>query len=212
MRTILCFGDSNTWGHNPVDMTRLPYATRWPTVLQERLGSDYLVIPEGLNGRTTVFDDPLVPYRSGVEYLPMLLETHAPIDLVVIMLGTNDVKAYFGASAQQIGIAMERLATTVIRSDSGPEERSPQLLIVAPVPLSPFDEQMLPHFAPEEEAIAKSRALAPEYRRVAREFGVEFFDAALAVGSAGVDGVHLDEEGHRKLGEAVADWILNIIG
>ena len=207
MRSILCFGDSNTWGHNPVDMTRLPYEDRWPTALQKRLGAQYLVIPEGLNGRTTVFDDPLAAHRSGIAFLPVVLESHVPIDLVVIMLGTNDVKAYFGASAEQSALGLRRLVLTVLGSEAGPEGRAPQLLIVAPVPLSSFDEQMLPHFAPQEEAIAKSKALAPAYRRIAEEFGVDFFDAASVVSSAGVDGVHLDEVGHRKLGEGLADWI-----
>lgn len=208
MRSILCFGDSNTWGHNPADMTRLPYETRWPTVFQKRLGSEYLVIPEGLNGRTTVFEDPLAPHRSGVAFLPMVLESHAPIDLVLFLLGTNDVKRYFGVSAEQSALGMRRLVMTTLGSESGPEGRAPRVLVVAPVPLSPFDEQMLPHFAPEEESIAKSHALASAYRRVAEEFGVAFFDAASAVPSAGADGVHLDEEGHRRLGEALADWVL----
>jgi lysophospholipase L1-like esterase len=207
VRSILCFGDSNTWGHNPEDMTRLPYWGRWPTVLQKRLGAEHLVIPEGLNGRTTVFDDPLAPHRSGIAFLPMVLESHAPLDLVLIMLGTNDVKRYFGVSAEQSALGLRLLVMTVLGSEAGPDGRAPQLLVVAPVPLSSFDEQMLPHFAPEEEAIEKSRALAPAYRRVAEELGVLFFDAGSMVSSAGVDGVHLDEEGHRRLGEGLGDWI-----
>ena len=207
VRTLLCYGDSNTWGHNPLDMTRLPYEVRWPTVLQKRLGSQYLVIPEGLNGRTTVFDDPLAPHRSGIAFLPMVLESHAPIDLVILMLGTNDVKSYFGASGEQSALGLRRLVMAVLGSEAGPEGRAPELLVVAPVPLSPFDEQMLPHFAPEEEAIAKSQDLASAYRPVAEEFGVSFFDAASVVPAAGIDGVHLDEKGHFKLGEALGNWV-----
>lgn len=165
-------------------MTRLPYERRWPTVLQKRLGTEYLVIAEGLNGRTTVFDDPLVPHRSGIAYLPMVLESHTPIDRVLIMLGTNDVKRYFGVSAEQSALGLRRLIMTVLASEAGREDRAPQLLIVGPVPLSSLDEQMLPYFAPEEDAISKSRAPAPAYRKVA-------------------------EEGHRKLGEAPADWVLS---
>lgn len=206
-RTILCFGDSNTWGHNPANMRRIAYEKRWPTVLQERLGKGYLVIPEGLNGRTTVFEDPLAPHRSGIAFLPMVLETHAPIDLVVLMLGTNDVKHYFGASAEQSALGLRRLVMTVLGSEAGPEGGAPELLVLASVPLSAFDREMLPHFAPEEEAIAKSKALASAYRGVAEEFGLWFFDAGSVVAAAGVDGVHLDEEGHLKLGEALAAWI-----
>jgi lysophospholipase L1-like esterase len=123
------------------------------------------------------------------------------------MLGTNDVKSYFGASGEQSALGMRRLVMTVLASEAGPEGRAPALLIVAPVPLSSFDRQMLPHFAPEEEAISRSRALAPAYRKIAEEFGVGFFDAASVVSSAGLDGVHLDVEAHRMLGEGLAGRI-----
>lgn len=204
MKTILCFGDSNTWGYDPDSGTRLPYQQRWPTVMQGELREEFLVIPEGLNGRTTVFDDPFVPGRNGAAALPMLLDTHAPLDLVVIMLGTNDVKRYFSVSPAQIARGMERLVSLVAVSDAGVNETAPTVLVVAPVPLAPMNGDMLPHFAPEEEAIRASRELAQSYKRMTAELGCSFFDGATAGVAIGSDGVHLDRSGQRALGVAIA--------
>lgn len=141
MKTILCFGDSNTWGALPgTDGARAPLADRWPSVIANRLNREapglgvdavrqdtrgpddgwYHVIAEGLNGRTTVFDDPMSPGRSGRAALPMLLDTHAPLDLVIIMLGTNDTNSFFQVSAEQIGLGMELLTRIVAASEAGP--------------------------------------------------------------------------------------------
>lgn len=109
MRQILCFGDSNTWGLDGDSGKRLPWGVRWTSLLQEKLGQQYHVIEEGLCGRTTIFDDPLRDGRRGTELLPILLETHATVDGVVLMLGTNDCKTAFGASAEVIGKGIERL-------------------------------------------------------------------------------------------------------
>jgi lysophospholipase L1-like esterase len=182
MKTILCFGDSNTWGALPgTEGSRAPLADRWPSVMARQLnvqnagagkagpGRDgfregaaevaggYHVIAEGLNGRTTVYDDPMSPGRSGIAALPMLLDTHAPIDLVIIMLGTNDTKNFFQVSAEQIARGMEVLVRAVAASDAGPVGGEaaevvgtgtggvavrwppvgpvPRLLIVAPTPI-----------------------------------------------------------------------------
>ena len=102
VKKILCYGDSNTWGYNPHTELRYPRAVRWTGVLQRGLGPAYHVIEEGLNGRTTVWDDPIEGYKSGKEYLVPCLETHKPMDLVVIMLGTNDLKHRFSLTAFDI--------------------------------------------------------------------------------------------------------------
>lgn len=99
MKTIVCYGDSNTWGYDPVTMDRLPITQRWTGVLAQELGAGYRVIEEGLNGRTTVWDDPIEGYKNGKEYLIPCLETHRPIDLITILLGTNDLKMRFSVSA-----------------------------------------------------------------------------------------------------------------
>ncbi len=114
MKTILCYGDSNTWGYDPVSEDRYPLAQRWVSVLARELGPEYQVIAEGLNGRTTVWPDPVEgEYKSGKSYLLPCLESHHPIDLVVLMLGTNDLKHRFGLSAWDIA----RAAGTLVEHD-----------------------------------------------------------------------------------------------
>ena len=109
MKTVLCYGDSNTWGYDAATEGRYPYDKRWTTVLARELGSEYLVIPEGLNGRTTVWPDPVEgEYKSGKSTLLAILESHHPLDLVVLMLGTNDLKHRWGLSAWDIGVASRR--------------------------------------------------------------------------------------------------------
>ena len=103
MKQILCFGDSNTWGLDGETGKRFPWEERWTGILQEKLADrDIRIVEEGLCGRTTIFEDPLRLGRRGTELLPTLLETHTP-DAVVLMLGTNDCKTIFGASAEIIG-------------------------------------------------------------------------------------------------------------
>ncbi|MFZ4768284.1 MAG: GDSL-type esterase/lipase family protein, partial [Roseimicrobium sp.] len=137
MKTILCYGDSNTWGFVPESITeafprRHPRDVRWTGVLQRELGAEYHVIEEGQNGRTTVHDDPINLHRNGRTYLPACLESHKPIDLVVLMLGTNDLKAMFGLSAPEIAAGAGQLATVILRSDTGPHATAPKILLVAP--------------------------------------------------------------------------------
>lgn len=150
MKTVLCFGDSNTWGYDP-DASfgssfplRHPYDVRWTGVLARELGAGWRVVEEGQNGRTTVFEDPLVPHRRGRDYLPAALESHKPLDAVVLMLGTNDLKAVFSAPATQIAEGAGVLAKMILGSDAGPlaqaphSPRPPKLLLIAPAAVGPF--------------------------------------------------------------------------
>ena len=116
MRQVICFGDSNTFGYIPGTGKRYPWGKRWTSILSEKLaGTDFRVVEEGLVGRTTIFEDPLRDGRCGVKLLPVILETHAPSDedLVVIMLGTNDCKAIYGASPEVIAKGVGRLVRQV---------------------------------------------------------------------------------------------------
>ncbi|RME79682.1 MAG: hydrolase [Chloroflexi bacterium] len=207
MKTILCYGDSNTWGYDPVMGDRFPPHVRWTGVLQQLLGETYRVIEEGLNGRTTVWDDPIEGYKSGKTYLIPCLESHRPLDLVIIMLGTNDLKARFSLTAYDIARGAGVLVDIVNKSGAGPHGQPPQTLLLAPPPvahLSDFEEM----FAGAAE---KSRRLARHYRQVAAEYGCHFFDTGQVIVSSDLDGIHLEAGEHRKLAEALAGQVRKIL-
>jgi len=200
MREILCFGDSNTWGADPATKGRHPNDVRWTGVLQAALGTGYRVIEEGLNGRTTVWEDPVEGDKMGKRHLVPTLESQAPLDLVILMLGTNDTKKRYSASTQDIQWAIAALVDLIGKSSAGRDGKAPPVLLVAPVPLTKLSE-----YAPLfEGGVEKSRALAPLYAQVAREKGCAFFDAGTVVTCSDLDGVHFDAAGHRALGDAMA--------
>jgi lysophospholipase L1-like esterase len=205
MKTILCYGDSNTWGWDPATQTRLPRDERWPGVLRRELGEGYLVIEEGLPGRTTVWDDPIEGYKNGKEYLIPCLETHRPIDVVILMLGTNDLKVRFSLSAYDVANGAGVLVDIVQRSDAGIGGKPPQVLLLAPPPLGQLSE-----FAEMfGGAVARSRGFSDHYERVAEEYGCAFFDTSEVIVSSDVDGVHLERSEHRKMGQALAALVKN---
>ncbi len=206
MKTILCYGDSNTWGYNPRTGERFSRDERWTGVLRQKLGTEYHVIEEGLNGRTTVWNDPIEGYKNGKEYLIPCLQSHRPIDLVVIMLGTNDLKKRFSVSAYDIASAAGVLVDVVQRSDAGPDGRPPKVLLMAPPPVGKLTE-----FAEMfDDAGVKSRKFSEYYRRVAEEYGCMLLDASEVIVSSDLDGIHFEASEHQKLGEAVAAQVRNI--
>jgi lysophospholipase L1-like esterase len=207
MKTILCYGDSNTWGYNPAAQARYGRDERWTGVLRNALGPGYLIIEEGLNGRTTVWDDPVEgAHKNGKWYLVPCLETHRPLDLVVLMLGTNDLKARFAVSARDIAASVGELLQVIRQSGAGPDDGPPAALLVAPPPVARLSD-----FAGMfEGAGPKSRRLAQYYRLSAEHRGASFLDAGELIVSSDLDGVHLDLDEHRKLGEAIAGRVREI--
>jgi lysophospholipase L1-like esterase len=208
MKTILCYGDSNTWGWNPLTQQRYAPNERWPGVLQQALGEEYKVIEEGLNGRTTVWDDPIEGYKNGKNYLIPCLETHRPLNLVIIMLGSNDLKMRFSLSAYDIANGVGVLVDAVQKSAAGPGGNAPSVLLMAPPllkELSEFAEMF-------EGAAAKSKRFARHYQRVAEEFGCEFLDTSRIIVASNIDGVHLELSEHQKLGQAVAVEVKRFLG
>ena len=200
MRTVLCYGDSNTWGYEPATGDRFPEDVRWPGVLAIELGNGFRVIEEALNGRTTVREDPVEENKSGKVYLRPCLESHAPLDLVIIALGVNDLKARFFASASDAADGAGVLVSIAQHSGVGPGGSQPAVLLVAPPPAGRLTE-LAAMFAGAEE---KSKEFAYQYRRVAEKHGCELLDAGELVRSSDLDGIHLEADEHRKLGEAVA--------
>lgn len=197
-RVVLCYGDSNTWGWIPGG-GRHARDKRWPGVLAAELGPGWHVIAEGLSGRTTVFDDPLSPGRNGREYLAPCLASHDPVDLVVIFLGTNDLKTRLGAGAVDVAAGVGALVTVALASLAGPGSAPPRVLVLGLPRLAPiiWDEE----FAGAEEKAAR---LPEHLRTVTAELGVELLDLGALVACSEVDGIHLDEAAHRTIGEAVA--------
>lgn len=214
-RRILCFGDSLTWGWVPVvdgmPSERYPREQRWTGVLADALGAGHEVIEEGLSARTTNIDDPTDPRLNGSKYLPSCLATHLPLDLVILMLGTNDSKANFHRSPLDIALGMSTLATQVLGSAGGVGTgyRAPQVLVVAPPPVA-----TTPHpwfqliFAGSQE---KTAELASVYSALASFLKVPFFDAGSVISTDGVDGVHFTEQNNRDLGAALAQQVTRIL-
>lgn len=209
MKTVLCYGDSNTWGSDPETGERFASDVRWPGALARELGDGYGVIEEGLPGRTTVRDDPVEgAYKNGRTYLRACLESHKPVDLVTVMLGTNDLKERFGASASDIAQGAAVLAEMTLRSGCGPEGGAPVVLLIAPPPVGKLTD-MAEMFEGSE---GKSARFAVHYQRFAEQHGCGFLDAGAMIASSDVDGIHLEAGEHRKLGEAVAARVEKILG
>ena len=210
MPTVLCYGDSNTFGTATVDRPDGRYAPdeRWPGVLRAALGADWLVIEEGLGGRTTVSDDPVEGVeRNGRTYLYPCLMSHRPLDVVVIMLGTNDLKARFNKSAWEIAAGIGVLVDVVKTAAAGRNEGVPEIMVVCPPPTL---EHLPSHGEMFEGAPPKSRELARHYRNAATERGAHFFDAGNVITSSAVDGFHLDPDAHLTLGRAIAAEIAKL--
>jgi lysophospholipase L1-like esterase len=204
MPSILCYGDSNTWGSATTSRPDGRYGPeeRWPGVLRAALGASWLVVEEGLGGRTTVSDDPVEGHeKNGLAYLLPCLGSHKPLDWIVIMLGTNDLKARFHKSPWEVAAGLGKLVELAKQPQWGRGGKPATILVVAPPPFAPLTAA---HAAMFDGAIEKSRHLGAEYRKVADVAGVRFFDAASVIRSSTVDGFHLDPDAHAALGRAVA--------
>jgi lysophospholipase L1-like esterase len=208
MKTIVCYGDSNTWGYDPATQGRFDRDVRWTGVLQQSLGDGYLVVEEGLNGRTTTVDDPIEPFRNGRDYLFPCLDSHHPLDLVTIMLGTNDLKTRFGRSASDIAESAAYLAGLALRTPFGPDGSSPQVLLMVP----PVVAKLTAYAEMFEGALEKSRRWAPHVRSFAGWYGCPVLDTGEIIVSSDLDGIHFERDEHRKLGQAVAAAVKDLLG
>lgn len=208
MKTVLCYGDSNTYGYGVEGVLgeRYPRQVRWPGVLQQALGDSWHVVEEGLNGRTTVSDDPIEGlWKNGRTPLLAILHSHKPLDWVVIKLGTNDLKTRFHKDAREIALGAGVLVGDIQRTDVGPGGRVPQILLIAPAPIVDGCQQPHPAFTGQA---AVSAGFAREYAAVAAELGVHFLDAGSVIQSSPVDGIHLSAAAHGRLGSVVAERLL----
>lgn len=215
MKTILCYGDSLTFGANPQpNGARHAFEVRWPSALETTLGGRVRVIAEGLGGRTTAFDDWCADAdRNGARILPTLLSSHAPLDLVIIMLGTNDLKPSINGSAGEASFGVRRLIQMVRGHFAGPGEPVPQIIVVAPPLIAQSDNaEMMGHFGGLEHAVQQSSKFAEFYKKRAGEAGVAFFDAATVAVADPADGVHLDAANTKAIGVALAPLVKSLLG
>ncbi len=204
---ILCIGDSNTHGYcaDPSDCAdggiRYNEEERWPCLLQRMLGEEYLVTEEGLSGRTTVFEDPIHESMSALPVLYPLLKSHETIDLLILMLGTNDTKERFNAGAPLIAQGLNRLILKALTVDCW-GNHDPRILIVAPPPIGEgFHDEIM-----GEGCVEKSRDLARWYAQIAAQNGCGFLDADGCEFNT-VDFMHLTKKGHSQLAERIHAWI-----
>ena len=196
--SVVCYGDSNTYGYDPRTGGRYPYESRWTTMLADKLGDCYEVIPEGLNGRTTAYDRPGAGWKNGVTSFVSCLGTHKPVDYLIIMLGTNDCLAALDLSAEDIAKGMENLVD--LAEEKSPEIQGyvPQIVIVAPPAIgsdfgnSPFGWEL------NEESVRRSRDVAPLYKETAERHGCLFADASAGI-DISPDCMHLTEKGHEQI-------------
>lgn len=207
-KTIVCYGDSNTHGYNSSNMGRFSPKERWTCLLQELLGTEFLIREEGLSGRTTSFDDPLFEGLNGFAYLHTCMLTHEPIGLLIVMLGTNDVKERFSATPGNIAKGLERLLSKAIHTPEAWRSK-PNILVIAPPPIEEgyYETEIGPEMG--KDCLEKSKALAPLYEEVAKRLGCHFLDAATIPGveMAPYDHMHLSLNAHKALAEKLAELI-----
>lgn len=208
-KTILCFGDSNTFGRRPDGFGRYPADERWTGIVQKTLGNDYYVIEEGLGGRTTHFDNnDARPTRNGLLYFGSCLESHLPLDYVVIMLGTNDLKNTYSQSPQDIAESVGVFVQNIRDITDNRKLPQPRILLISPAHL---DSKAPGYFIEggelDAESAEKSQRLALAIETIARKQHCDFLDAA-SLCAVGRDGVHLDARSHTTLGKAVASTLL----
>ena len=214
---IVCLGDSNTHGYcaDPADCAdggiRFNESERWTRLLQQKLGEDYLVVEEGLSGRTTCFTDPIHEGMSALDYITPCLKSHEFVDLLIIMLGTNDTKDRFGASAVCIGIGMARLVKKAQATECWGEKK-PNILVIAPPPIG---EGMLQSDVADtmgEGCVKKSEELAKYYRQQCALIGAHFLDAgALGCEFNQIDYMHLTRAGHATLAAGLSTLVPQLV-
>lgn len=213
MKRILCYGDSNTYGCDsrqvPVSgcAGRFDEQTRWPCLLQEKLGPSWRVCEAGMNGRTTVFDDPIAGARNGLAALEVVFKSSDPLDVVIVMLGTNDLKDQFSASAQVIASGMERLLLRLRELIAQSLNPAAGILLVAPANVRRAADGRF-YYDFSERSVEKGRALPGLYEALAKTCGCLFADANQWVETDLSDGVHLNQAGHKLFADKIAEMLL----
>lgn len=211
MKNILCFGDSNTWGYDPSTQTRFSKDIRWTGVLQQLLGSKYNIIEEGLNGRTTNVNEKqdhglgyFRPFRSAMDLLSVLIETNSPLDLIVVMLGTNDLKTNFNQSSEMIAKNMRLVCESIINNDYF---QSKSIILVSPTHINEESPNLLDSFIGTTQA---SQSFSNSYRKISDDLNLYFVDASESVKTNKIDGLHWDSKQHSDFANSLFNKIIKV--
>lgn len=209
-KRVLCYGDSNTWGYIPnTEYNRYNKKERWTAILQELLGEKFEIIEEGLNSRTLISEDtrPGKEGKNGFAYLIPCLDTHDPIDLVVLMLGTNELKQMYNKSAKEIGEMLEEyFVKTILNRKSQFRATTPKLLIISPPSVNENKEYSKDKYKGANE---KSKQLSQIYKDIADKYNCYFIDTTDL--NVGEDGVHMTKDSHVELANRINKKIINIL-
>jgi lysophospholipase L1-like esterase len=211
MKQILVYGDSLSWGIVPGTRRRLPFAQRWPAILEAELvraGLSVRVIEDCLNGRRTVWDDPFKPGRNGLAGIEQRMEVNSPLALVVLMLGTNDFQSVHQHNASHSAQGIASLVRAIRRAPIEPDMAVPSILIIAPPPAAAAAGTMAEKFADARE---KSAGISSAYAAIAAETSCAFVDAGSVINVSNVDGVHLDADQHERLGRHLVDPVRRLL-
>jgi len=212
---VLCYGDSNTNGTKPDRSGRFSVTERWTGILQSSLGDDYYIIEEGLGGRTTDLEhyNPGKPSRNGLTYFKACIDSHMPIHIVIIMLGTNDLKTVYNRSAEDVALALKQYPEYVSKYCSERNVKLPKIILVSPAYMDEnapkFIESMPQQGVYDEKSAQKSRQFAEPIKKVADGLGCVFLDAA-PITKTGDDGCHLDLTSHKNLADSFAKIITEL--
>lgn len=211
MKTIICFGDTNTWGVNPETDQRLPFEKRWTGILTKELEKEYRVIEEGQAGRTTVCEDPIEKYKNGMDYLMPCLDSHRPVDLLVVMLGTVQLKSRFHQTAEDIAIGLEYMLKQALHSGCGAQGEPPKILLISPVAVGNVEETWLSGVFDMPDTRERQSRFKELYGGIAKRMGIHFM-AAEDVARTSQDGIHMDLRSQGPFAKAVAAKARQILG
>lgn len=210
IKKILCYGDSNTFGYRPDGLGRYNKSIRWPGILQNKLGAAYSVIEDGSCGRTTIYEDPNRPYKNGKDFLLPSIAIHSPVHLILLMLGTNDLKTIYKPTPEKVGAGIEILLDIIEKNPGANNGIVPDVLLVSPIHLmdSVWKDGLDPAF--DAESVKVSKQLEETYRNIAAEHKCRFFSASSVAAASEIDAEHLDETGHLRLAEAFYRMVITM--
>lgn len=211
MKQLLVYSDSLSWGIIPLTRNRLSFELRWPGVMEIELrqcGKHVRVIEDCLNGRRTIYDDPIKEGRNGLLGLQQRIEINSPLAMVLLMLGTNDFQANHDHTAADAAYGLKKLIESIRSAPIEPGMPIPEILVIAPPAIQSPKGEIFHKF---KGADLKSAGLAAAYRELSNREGCYFFDAANVTASSRVDGVHLDADQHKALGLSLANYLTNLL-